>query len=146
MKKMLLFTFCLVTLNITGCENKKNETEVKPSQNEPVKVSKYEDANNECMKSAGTVNNTTVFGCAEASVEMAEKDMNILLEKIYIKLKEDEEAVDALKAYQAAWEVYLEAEVKFQSRDIGILIQGQMTYEGISERINYLNNFLKELK
>ena len=146
MRKMLLLSFCLVILNITGCNKKNNEVEVKSSQNEPVKVSKYEDADNECMKSAGTVNNTTVFGCAQASVEMAEKDMNILLEKIYIKLNEDEEAVDALKAYQAAWEVFLEAEVEFESREIGILIQGRMKYEGISERIDYLNNFLKELK
>jgi uncharacterized protein YecT (DUF1311 family) len=146
MKKFLPLLFFFIIFNLTGCGDKKNELEVKPSQNEPDKVSKYKDAEDECMKSAGTVNNTTVFGCAQASVEMAEKDMNILLEKIYIKLKEDEEAVDALKEYQAAWEVYLEAEVKFQSREIGILIQGQMTYEGISERIDYLNNVLKEFK
>ena len=68
MKKFLPLLLIFIIFNLTGCGDKKNEQEVKPSQNEPDKVSKYKDADDECMKSAGTVNNTTVFGCAQASV------------------------------------------------------------------------------
>lgn len=143
MRKILLLSICFIILGITGCENKANKNNAKQSREEVV-LNKYEIADAECQKSRGALDNSIVTECSYASVGIAEEDMDILLKKIYTKLKDDELAVNALKEYQAAWAIFLEAEVEYESREVGPLVQGSMKYNLISERINYLNQILKD--
>ena len=146
MRKILSCLFLFIIFNLTGCEDKKNEPEVKSLQKESIKISKYDDIYSKCMSSAQTVNNSTVDGCSGEAQETAEKDMNIVLEKIYIKLKDDEYKADALKEYQAAWVEYSNAEAIFDSVKIGPPQRGITQYTLTGQRIEFLDGFLKGIE
>ena len=143
---MLLLSFCFVFLNITGCENKTSKADVKPLQEKSVKASKYDDVYNKCFNSAQTVNNSTVYGCSGEAQDIADKDMNTVLEKIYAKLKDDEYKADALKEYQAAWEVFADAEANFDAVNIGSPQRGITRYTLTEQRIEFLDDFLKGIE
>jgi uncharacterized protein YecT (DUF1311 family) len=146
MKLLILFFSFLIITCLIGCENKSNKAELKTVKENLVAVNKYQDAYDKCMNAAPMVNNLVVYGCTDGSVELANKDMNILLTQIYTKLKDNEGTTEALKEFQEAWEKYLDEEVRFDSSYVGTPQGGITRYKGISKRIDYLNDFLKDQK
>jgi len=146
MRLLTLLFSCLFATCLIGCEKISNNVEIKSTKEDLIKVNKYQDAYDKCINAAPMVNNSVVDGCTDHSVELADKDMNILLTQIYAKLKNNEGTTEALKEFQAAWEKYLDEEVRFDSWYVGTPQGGITRYKGISKRIDYLNDFLKDQK
>jgi uncharacterized protein YecT (DUF1311 family) len=147
MKKIIsLFVIWFAVMGTTGCSDKVGRTESLISEKKTENKDKYYLVYSKCMSSAAGINNAIVAGCSEEAVELADKDMEAVLEKIYTRLKDDEYKALALKNFQSAWVTYLNAEVEFDSAVVGSP-QGEITrFMKISERINYLNSFLSDIK
>jgi len=120
--------------------NSSSPVKVKPSSS-----AKYQQIYDDCMRSVSFINNSLIYECSGRSSQIAQKDMNVLLSKIFLSLKNDPLSTDLFKRSQSEWEVFLDAEVKIVVKQTGDPMTLIATYAGISERIDFLNEYLTGL-
>jgi uncharacterized protein YecT (DUF1311 family) len=94
------------------------------------------------MNSSKIVNTDMVNACSSKAADVAEKDMNTVLEKIYIKLKNDKNMTNSLNEFQASWELNSNSRAKSDAVNIGPPQMGITLYTLTAQRIKFLESFL----
>lgn len=70
-------------------------------------TSKYDSLYDDCVKEAGTMNNTVVMGCSETVSEAVKRDMNRLYDVIYARIAEQsKEDAQKFEFSQKSWLKY----------------------------------------
>lgn len=144
MEEALLNEFLKDNINFQNdkLENKANSAGEKYLEKIPPEVTKYYNMYNQCMNSSEIINTDTVNACSSKATDVAKKDMNTVLEKIYIKLKNDKNMTDSLKEFQTAWELNSNSRAKSDAVNIGPPQMGITLYTLTAQRIKFLESFL----
>ncbi|RIA36155.1 uncharacterized protein YecT (DUF1311 family) [Ectopseudomonas oleovorans] len=80
----------------------------------------YDQQYQACLDASGTLNNSSVAGCAEGVSEAVKKEMNRAYQQLFLKLEESApDDAQQLETTQKAWLVYRNGQCDMQGKHIG---------------------------